>query len=34
MREGLAKWEREGLKESTPEIMVALYANWGVNFKK
>ena len=30
---GWAKWVR-GPKESTPEIIVALYANLGVNFKK
>ena len=30
---GWAKWVR-GTKESTPEIIVALYANLDVNFKK
>ena len=30
---GWAKWGR-GTKESTPEIIVALYANLDVNFKK
>ena len=29
---GWAKWVR-GTKESTPEIIVALYANLDVNFK-
>ena len=29
---GWAKWVR-GVKESTPEITVALYANLGVNLK-
>ena len=28
-----AKWVR-GIKESTPEIIVSLYANLDVNFKK
>ena len=29
---GWAKWVK-GIKESTPEIIVALYANLDVNFK-
>ena len=30
---GWSKWVR-GIKESTPEIIVSLYANLYVNFKK
>ena len=30
---GWTKWVR-GIKESTPEIIVVLYANLDVNFKK